>query len=341
MKVMLTGGAGYIGSHTYVALKEAGYEPVIFDNFSNSSPEVLSRLKTMFQAEPIFVRGDIRNRNTVREALRDHEIDAVIHLAGTKAVGESGRVPLKYFSNNVSGCQTLFETMDDEGVRKVIFSSSATVYGEPQYLPIDENHPLRATSIYGDTKLITENMLNAVYRSDPRWSIIKLRYFNPVGAHASGMIGEDPQGTPNNLMPYVTQVAIGRRAKLTVFGDDYDTADGTGVRDYIHVCDLAEGHVASLKLLDDPQCTPLNLGTGTGYSVLEMVEALSQASGRPIPLEIAARRTGDVGTCFADASRMHELTGWKARHGLAEMCRDAWNWQSRNPQGYGRADEAA
>ncbi|MEM0899286.1 MAG: UDP-glucose 4-epimerase GalE [Pseudomonadota bacterium] len=341
MNIMLTGGCGYIGSHTYVALKEAGYEPVILDNFSNSSPEVLTRLCTLFQSEPIFVHGDIRNRNTVRTALNKHKIDAVIHLAGTKAVGESGRLPLKYFSNNVSGCQTLFETMDDEGVRKVIFSSSATVYGEPEYLPLDEKHPLAATSIYGDTKLIAENMLNAVHRADPRWSIIKLRYFNPIGAHPSGLIGEDPLGLPNNLMPYITQVAVGKLPKLQVFGGDYDTPDGTGVRDYIHVDDLARGHVAAVRLLDQPQCTPINLGTGTGYSVFEMIRALEVASGRKVNYEVVARRPGDISTCYADPSLMRSLTGWVAQNGLEEMCRDAWHWQSENPQGFRMEGEAA
>lgn len=334
MRVLLTGGAGYIGSHTWVALREAGHQPVILDSFENSSPHVLKRLGTLFQTDPICVEGDIRNADLVESTIKDHACDAVIHFAGLKAVGESMEQPLRYFDFNVSGTERMLTGMHAAGCKKLIFSSSATVYGTPQYLPIDEAHPLSTASVYGQTKLIIEDMLRALFASDPKWSITILRYFNPVGAHASGMIGEDPADIPNNLMPYISQVAVGRREKLSVFGDDYDTPDGTGVRDYIHVTDLAAGHVAALQLLEGPQCTPVNLGTGQGYSVLEMVRAFEQASGRPVPYKVTERREGDIASCHADPSRAKELLGWEAKLGLTDMCIDAWRWQSRNPHGY-------
>ncbi|MEO0544289.1 MAG: UDP-glucose 4-epimerase GalE [Pseudomonadota bacterium] len=334
MRVLLTGGAGYIGSHTWTALREAGHEPIILDSFENASPTVLERLGMLFQTKPVCVEGDVRDADLVEKTLRDHKCDAVIHFAGLKAVGESMDMPLRYFDFNVNGAERLLTGMSNAGVKKIIFSSSATVYGTPQYLPIDEEHPLSTSSVYGQTKLIVEDMLRALFASDPTWSITILRYFNPVGAHASGMIGEDPADIPNNLMPYISQVAVGVREKLSIFGDDYDTKDGTGVRDYIHVSDLAAGHVAALQLLDEAHCTPINLGTGTGYSVLEMVEAFEAASKRPVPYKIVDRRAGDVASCYADASRAKKLLGWEAKLGLEAMCRDAWHWQSQNPNGY-------
>ncbi len=342
MKILVTGGAGYIGSHTWVALREAGHEPVIFDNFSNASPRVLDRLGQLFQTRPRCVTGDIRDHDAVARTITDHQCEAVIHFAGYKAVGESMAEPLKYYEVNVGGTERLLSAMRQTGVRKLIFSSSATVYGEPQQLPIPEDHPLSATSVYGHTKLVIEEMLRALAKSDPQWAIAILRYFNPVGAHLSGLIGEDPADVPNNLMPYVSQVAVGRRPHLTVFGNDYPTPDGTGVRDYIHVCDLAEGHVAALGLLDRPRCTAINLGTGIGCSVMDMVRAFEAASGRPIPCQIADRRAGDVASCYADPARALDLMGWRAKRDLAAMCADAWRWQSRNPMGYdtGEALEA-
>ncbi|MEO1702770.1 MAG: UDP-glucose 4-epimerase GalE [Pseudomonadota bacterium] len=334
MRILLTGGAGYIGSHTWVALCEAGHEPVILDNFDNASPTVLDRIGMLFQTKPICVEGDVRDAELVEKTLRQYKCSAVIHFAGLKAVGESMGAPLRYFDYNVSGTERLLSGMVNAGVKKIIFSSSATVYGTPQYLPIDEEHPLSSASVYGNTKLIIEGMLRALFASDPTWSVTILRYFNPVGAHASGMIGEDPAETPNNLMPFISQVAVGLRDKLAIFGNDYDTKDGTGVRDYIHVSDLADGHVAALKLLNKAHCTPINLGTGTGYSVLEMVRAFQRASRRPIPYQVVDRRPGDIASCYADASRAKELLGWEAKLGLKAMCEDAWRWQSQNPNGY-------
>lgn len=332
--ILVTGGAGYIGSHTYVELKEAGYTPVILDNFSNSSSGVLDRLSQLFQQEPVFIEGDIRNPEVVQKTLEDHECESVIHFAGYKAVGESMAEPLKYYEVNVGGTERLLSAMRAANVKKLIFSSSATVYGDPQQLPIPEDHPLSTASVYGQTKLMVEEMLRALYASDPEWSICILRYFNPVGAHLSGLIGEDPSDIPNNLMPFISQTAVGRREKLSVFGDDYDTPDGTGVRDYIHVVDLAKGHVAALDLMDRPQCTAINLGTGNGISVLEMVSAFESASGQKVPYEITARRPGDIASCYADASKAEELINWKASKSLEDMCIDTWRWQSQNPNGY-------
>lgn len=334
MRILVTGGAGYIGSHTWVALREAGHAPVIVDNFANASPRVLSRLGQLFQDEPVCIAGDIRNSALIEQVIEEYRCEAVIHFAGCKAVGESMAEPLRYFEVNVGGTERLLSAMARTGVRKLIFSSSATVYGDPRTLPIPEDHPLSAANVYGQTKLVVEQMLRALHRAEPGWAIAILRYFNPVGAHPSGLIGEDPSGTPGNLMPYVSQVAVGRRPHLRVFGNDYPTPDGTGVRDYIHVCDLAEGHVAALSLLDTPQCTPINLGSGQGHSVLDIVAAFEKASGRPVPHEIVARRPGDIAACYADPARARALMGWRARHSLADMCADAWRWQSRNPVGY-------
>lgn len=332
--ILVTGGAGYIGSHTYVQLREAGYTPVLFDNFSNSSPGVLDRLEMLFQARPVFVEGDIRDTKAVENAIREHDCDAVIHFAGFKAVGESMAEPLKYYEVNVSGTERLLSAMQVTGVRKLIFSSSATVYGKPQYLPLDEDHPLSTMNVYGQTKLMVEEMLRAMHAADPEWSICILRYFNPVGAHPSGLIGEDPSDTPNNLMPFVSQTAVGRREKLMVFGDDYETPDGTGVRDYIHVVDLAKGHVAALQLMNRSLCKTLNLGTGKGVSVLELVKAFEAASGQKIPYEIAPRRDGDIAMNYADPLRAEQWIGWRAEKTLQEMCEDTWRWQSMNPNGY-------
>ena len=334
MRILLTGGAGYIGSHTCVALIENGYTPVIFDNFLNSSPEVLNRLAMLFQRRPELIKGDIRDREKLANVFDDGSFDAVIHFAGLKAVGESMTEPLRYFEFNVGGSEHLLSAMAAAGCKKIVFSSSATVYGDPQSLPIDESHPLSAASVYGQTKLIVEDMLRATHRADPEWSVAILRYFNPVGAHPSGLIGEDPQGIPNNLMPFVSQVAIGKRPFLSVFGNDYDTPDGTGVRDYIHVCDLADGHVAALKALDDPGCTAINLGTGEGYSVLDVIGAFEKASGHQVPYKITDRRPGDVASCYADASRAHSMLNWRTKYSLDDMCADVWRWQSANPDGY-------
>jgi len=334
MRILVTGGAGYIGSHTYIKLLEAGHEPVIFDNFSNSFRQVISRLEQLFQRRPTVVEGDIRDGGSVQAALRAHNCEAVIHFAGAKAVGESMSDPLKYYSVNVTGTQSLLEAMSLVGVKNIIFSSSATVYGEPEVLPIPENHPLSTSSVYGETKLVAENLLRSLHRADPKWSICILRYFNPVGAHPSGLIGEDPRDIPNNLMPFVSQTAVGRRPKVMVFGNDYDTPDGTGVRDYIHVDDLATGHVAALRLLNSRQCMAVNLGTGRGISVLEMIDAFGKTTGRSVPHEVTGRREGDVASSFADASRARHLLGWTATRNVDDMCRDTWKWQSLNPMGY-------
>ena len=326
--ILITGGAGYIGSHTCVELLDAGYDLVVIDNFSNSKPAVLDRVAQISGRAPTFMEVDIRDRGALRDVFRAHDIDAVIHFAGLKAVGESVAQPLRYYDNNISGSIALFEVMAESGVKTLVFSSSATVYGDPHSVPIREDFPLSATNPYGRSKLMLEEILRDLFRSDESWRIALLRYFNPVGAHASGMIGGDPNGIPNNLMPYIAQVAIGKLAQLPVFGDDYPTPDGTGVRDYIHVVDLARGHLAALKaLVGQPGVMTVNLGTGQGYSVLDMIRAFEQASGRPVPYRIAARRPGDVAQCYADASLADYLLGWRAERGLEAMCCDSWRWQ--------------
>jgi len=336
--ILVTGGAGYIGSHTCVELLQAGHDITVFDNFCNSHPESLARVQRITGKQFRFIRGDIRDRTSLVTALRESGAQSVIHFAGLKAVGESVQQPLSYYDNNVVGSLRLLEAMGTCGVKTLVFSSSATVYGDPQRLPLTEDHPLSATNPYGQTKLTVEHMLRDLQRSDTSWRIGILRYFNPVGAHASGLIGEDPQGTPNNLMPFVAQVAVGLRPHLNVFGDDYTTPDGTGVRDYIHVVDLAKGHLKALDALgrSTPQaeCLTVNLGTGTGYSVLEMVRAFEQASGKRVTYNVAPRRPGDVTTCYADPSKAAALLGWRTERSLADMCADTWRWQNLNPHGY-------
>lgn len=336
--ILVTGGAGYIGSHTCVELLQAGYDLTVFDNFCNSHPESLARVQRIARKQLRVIHGDIRDRPALVTALRDSGAQAVIHFAGLKAVGESVQQPLSYYDTNVVGSLRLLEAMRICGIKTLVFSSSATVYGSPQRLPLTEDHPLSATNPYGQTKLTVEQMLRALQGSDASWRIGILRYFNPVGAHASGLIGEDPQGTPNNLMPFVAQVAVGRRPHLNVFGDDYPTVDGTGVRDYIHVVDLAIGHLKALESLErathQTECLTVNLGTGTGYSVLELVRAFEQVSGKPIPYKITPRRPGDIAACYAAPSRAAALLSWHATRSLADMCADTWKWQNRNPHGY-------
>jgi UDP-glucose 4-epimerase len=337
--IFVTGGAGYIGSHTCVELLDAGHDVTLFDNFCNGHPEAVARVERITGKKLRLVRGDIRDRAALVAALRENGATAVIHFAGLKAVGESVTQPLAYYDNNVVGTLRLLEAMGECGVKTLVFSSSATVYGDPQWLPLTEDHPLAATNPYGRSKLMIEEILRDLYRSDPSWRLGILRYFNPVGAHASGLIGEDPQGIPNNLLPFVAQVAVGRRACLNVWGNDYPTPDGTGVRDYIHVVDLALGHLNALNVLERLEakagCLTVNLGTGTGYSVLDIVRAFEQASGRSVPYKIATRRPGDIASCYADPQRAFELLGWRAERGLSTMCTDAWRWQSGNPTGYG------
>nr|WP_200224483.1 UDP-glucose 4-epimerase GalE [Rhodoferax fermentans] len=338
MMIFITGGAGYIGSHTCVELLNAGHQVTVFDNFSNSQPEALARVERITGKQLSFIEGDIRDQAALQTALQASGANAVIHFAGLKAVGESVAQPLRYYDNNVLGTVKLLEAMQACNVKTLVFSSSATVYGDPQRLPLTEDHPLSATNPYGQTKLVIENMLRELAHSDPSWQIGILRYFNPVGAHASGLIGEDPQGVPNNLMPFVAQVAIGKRAFLNVWGNDYPTPDGTGVRDYIHVVDLALGHLAALQTLQrDGQSFAVNLGTGIGYSVLDMVHAFEAASGKPVPYQISPRRPGDVAACYADPAYAKSLLGWQAQRDLQAMCADSWRWQSANPQGYGPA----
>lgn len=334
MTILLTGGAGYIGSHTCVELLLGGYEVVVFDNFCNSHHEVLRRIEKITGRKVHLIEGDVRDQAAIENTLRKYNCKAVIHFAALKSVGESVENPLEYYDNNIVGTHRLLMAMQTCGVQKIIFSSSATVYGDPQYLPLNEDHPLSAVNPYGRSKLVVEEMLGDLYRADPSWSAIILRYFNPVGAHESALIGEDPQGVPNNLMPYIAQVAVGKRELLTIWGDDYPTHDGTGVRDYIHVMDLAQGHVKALDLLCSPRCLAINLGTGVGYSVLDMVGEFQAASGHTIPYQLSSRRPGDVATCFADPSLAEELLGWKAKRNLTEMCQDQWRWQNKNPKGY-------
>ncbi len=333
--IFVTGGAGYIGSHTCLELLGAGHDVTVFDNLCNSRQESLARVQRITGQTLRFVQGDIRDPAALVSALRESGATAVIHFAGLKAVGESVVNPMAYYDNNVVGTLRLLEAMVECSVKSLVFSSSATVYGEPQRLPLTEDHPVSATNPYGQTKLVIEGMLRDLFQSDATWRLAILRYFNPVGAHASGLIGEDPQGTPNNLLPYVAQVAVGRREFLNVWGNDYATPDGTGVRDYIHVVDLALGHLRALERLQQgPQCLTVNLGTGVGYSVLDMVRAFEQASGKSVPLRFAPRRAGDIASCYADPALALTTLGWRAQRGLAAMCADAWHWQNLNPGGY-------
>ncbi|MDZ7771170.1 MAG: UDP-glucose 4-epimerase GalE [Balneolaceae bacterium] len=334
-EILVTGGTGYIGSHMVVELLEGGHQAVIVDNLANSRPEVLARIEELTGHKPSFYEADLRDEKTLEAIFDEHDIDAVIHFAGSKAVGESVEKPLFYYDNNLGGTICLCRCMLHHGVENLVFSSSCTVYGDPDEVPITEKAPVSPYNPYGRTKLYIEEMLRDFQRAHPAWNVALLRYFNPVGAHPSGLIGEDPGAAPQNLMPYITQVAVGRLEKLSVFGDDYPTVDGTGVRDYIHVVDLVRGHLSALrKLQDHPGTVTYNLGTGTGYSVLQMVQAFEQATGREIPYEITGRRAGDVAEVYADPSLARDELGWEAEKGLEEMCRDAWNWQSHNPRGY-------
>ncbi len=333
--ILVTGGAGYIGSHTCVCLLEKGYSVTVLDNYSNASPASLDRVEQITGRSIERIDGDIRDQALLERVLASKSFVGVMHFAGLKSVGESARIPLDYYDNNITGSLALLSAMKTAGVNRFIFSSSATVYGSPQYLPLDENHPLGAVNPYGRTKQMVEDVLRDLSAAEPEWAIAILRYFNPVGAHASGLIGEDPRDTPNNLMPFVSQVAVGRREHVSVFGDDYDTPDGTGVRDFIHVVDLARGHVLALeKLLRSPGLLTVNLGTGSGYSVLDMIRAFGDASGREIPYLVQARRPGDVGTSYADCSLARDLLGFSAEYSIREMCEDTWRWQSNNQNGY-------
>lgn len=333
--ILVTGGAGYIGSHTCVRLLESGYDVVVLDNFSNSSREAVRRVEDITRRDIVLIEGDINDASLLDQLFQQHRIDAVIHFAGLKAVGESVAQPLRYYRNNVSGTVVLCEAMQRAGVKDMVFSSSATVYGDPATVPISEDFPTSATNPYGRSKLMIEELLGDVHVSDSSWNIALLRYFNPVGAHISGRIGEDPADIPNNLMPYIAQVAVGRREHLSVFGSDYPTPDGTGVRDYIHVMDLAEGHVKALQWLERKQgIKAFNLGTGKGYSVLDMLHAFERACGHSLPYKLTDRRPGDVALCYADPTLAAEELGWRAELGLEAMCLDAWRWQSNNPKGY-------
>ena len=330
MNILVTGGSGYIGSHACVALRAAGHSVTVVDNLANSRPEVLDRVARITGERPVFYEGDVRDRTLLRRIFAASPIDAVIHFAGLKAVGESVAQPLGYYDCNVGGAITLCEAMAESAVKTLIFSSSATVYGDPASVPIREDFPRSATNPYGASKLMIEDILADVAQADPGWRIGRLRYFNPVGAHASGLIGEEPKGVPNNLLPYVAQVAAGKRQRLSVFGNDYPTPDGTGVRDYIHVMDLVEGHLSALDyLLAKGGMLTVNLGTGCGYSVLDMVRAFEVASKRPIPFAVEPRRPGDIAACFADPALARQLLGWQARRGIEEMCSDAWRWQQQ------------
>jgi len=335
MAVLVTGGAGYIASHTVVRLIETGVDPVILDNFCNAKHAVFDRIEQITGTRPVHVEGDIRDRALLDRLFAEHDIDAVIHFAGLKAVGESVAKPMEYYDNNVHGSLVLAEAMRDAGVRTVVFSSSATVYGDPATVPIQEHFPVGATNPYGRTKAMVEQILADIAAAHDDWSVSLLRYFNPVGAHASGLIGEDPAGIPNNLMPFIAQVAVGRREHLSVFGGDYPTPDGTGVRDYIHVVDLADGHLAALDhARDRPGCHVFNLGTGRGTSVLELVRAFSAAAGREIPYRVVGRRPGDIAECWADPARAADVLGWRAERTLADMVASTWKWQTMNPTGY-------
>ena len=336
MYVLVTGGAGFIGSHTVVELLQGGYEVVIIDNFSNSSPLVLSRIEEITGKRPLLIEGDIRDRALLDDVFKQHEIDAVVHFAGLKAVGESVQQPLEYYDNNVSGSVVLFEAMRDAGVKRLVFSSSATVYGDPEEIPISENCPIGVpTNPYGMSKLMVERILQDLVVAEADFSVALLRYFNPIGAHESGLIGENPSGIPNNLLPYVTQVAIGKLEKLSVFGSDYPTVDGTGVRDYIHVVDLAKGHLAALDYLKGAVgCHVWNLGTGQGYSVLQIIEAFEKATGVSVPYKLVERRAGDIAECWSNPAKAKDELGWEAGYGLEDMMRHSWKWQKGNPEGF-------
>jgi UDP-glucose 4-epimerase len=337
MQLLVTGGAGYIGSHTCVELLRAGFEPIVVDNLCNSKPEALRRVQRITGRAPVFHQADVRDREAMRAIFARHDIQAVIHFAGLKAVGESVEQPLRYYDNNVVGSLVLCEVMAEAGVKRIVFSSTATVYGVPHAVPVREDFPVGATtSPYGRSKFMVEEILRDLHVADPEWRVGLLRYFNPVGAHESGLIGEDPNGIPNNLMPYIAQVAAGRRPYLNVFGDRYATPDGTGVRDYVHVVDLARGHVAALRHLNENEgVLTVNLGTGRGHSVLEVVRAFAEASGREVPYRIAPPRAGDIDLYYADPALAERLLGWRAERDLAAMCADTWRWQSTNPDGYG------
>ena len=340
MQVLVTGGAGYIGTHTMVELLEGGHDVICVDNLANSSPQAVERVEQISGKKVQFYLHDVRDSAKLNEIFSAHNIDAVIHFAGHKAVGESVAQPLKYYANNIDSTLVLCEVMATHGCRNLVFSSSATVYGDPESVPLKENASVGPTNPYGRTKLMIEEILGDVHISEPAWNVVLLRYFNPVGAHPSGSIGEDPRGIPNNLLPFVAQVAVGKRECLSVFGADYPTPDGTGVRDYVHVVDLARGHVCALERGLDAaaqrqEVLKINLGTGRGYSVLEVVRAFENASGKEVPYQVVARRPGDIATCYADPSLAHDLLEWEARFDLEQMCRDAWIWQSANPDGYG------
>ena len=336
MAILVTGGAGYIGSHTCVELLENGYEVVILDNLVNASPKVVDRLEELSGKKVTFYKGDIRDRDCLNKLFEEQKIDSVIHFAGLKAVGESVAKPWEYYENNISGSLVLFDVMRQHGCKSIIFSSSATVYGNPAQIPITEDCPKgTCTNPYGWTKWMLEQILTDLHTADPEWNVVLLRYFNPIGAHKSGRIGENPNGIPNNLMPYITQVAVGKLKELGVFGNDYDTPDGTGVRDYIHVCDLASGHVAAIKKLEEKSGLSIyNLGTGIGYSVHDIVHNFEEATGIHIPYSIKPRRAGDIATCYSSAEKAKRELGWEARYGIREMCADSWNWQKSNPNGY-------
>ncbi len=336
MRILVTGGAGYIGSHTCVELLNLGHEVVVVDNLCNSSEESLNRVEKITGKRPVFYQVDLLDKEGLEAVFAKETVDAVIHFAGLKAVGESVAKPLEYYHNNITGTLILCDVMRNHGVKRIIFSSSAPVYGDPAFVPITEDCPKgKITNPYGQTKGMLEQILTDLHTADPEWSVILLRYFNPVGAHKSGLIGEDPAGIPNNLTPYITQVAVGKLKEVGVFGDDYDTPDGTGVRDYIHVVDLAIGHVKALdKLMEDNAVRIYNLGTGHGYSVLDMIKAFSKACGKEIPYVIKPRRPGDIATCYADPALAKKELGWEAERGLEEMCEDGWRWQSNNPNGY-------
>ena len=339
MKILVTGGAGYIGSHTLIELINAGHATIVIDNLANSSRESLRRVEEITGKNVVFYEADVRDKNALEAIFTDHQIDAVIHFAGLKAVGESVTKALLYYQNNLESTLTLLDTMQRFNVRKLVFSSSATVYGDPEILPIPESAPRSATNPYGQTKLMIEQILQDISATNEEWSITSLRYFNPVGAHPSGTIGENPNGVPNNLMPFVSQVAIGKRDSLSIFGNDYDTPDGTGVRDYIHVVDLAKAHLAAIEQPDHPdEYKAYNIGTGVGVSVLEIVTAFEAASGKTIAYQIVARRPGDIATCYADPSLARQELGWKAELSIEQSCTDAWRWQSQNPNGYDPAD---